>query len=727
MPTLTPRWKGASIFLVIATICIYFIQGYFLLGSRDFSDILTGTLLSLLVIVLITGILAAVFHITKSIPTRYIWISLASFFLLVICFIKTIQLGFIIALLAIISLSLLGANLYHLITDKDRKTKIVSKMTAWIVGIISLCFVSTGVYWLLDNGDPELAKPYRLKEMKFGDRYQSNISNPEQPGTYKVKTLTYGSENTYRKLFNQSGSLVTRTVNGSAFVNNWSSLRTKTFGFGPDQMPLNGAVWYPEGDGHFPLIVMVHGNHIATDYSDQGYEYLGKLLASRGYIFVSIDENFLNMSPYDDLLIVNELKNENRARGWLMLEHLKVWETWKNTKNNPFFGKVDMNQIALIGHSRGAEAITTAAAYNKLKAYPEDANISFKYNFGIKSIISIAGTDRLYEPAGQPMHLKDVNYLALQGSHDMDVNSFSTASQYNRIGFSKGSDYIKASVYIYGANHGQFNTLWGKTDSIGLDNKLYNTAQLLSQKEQLQASKVLISSFLDATLKKERKYRSVFQDIGYAREWLPNTMYIGNYMDSDTTLISNFSEDIDPRTTTMPGGQLIGEHLKKWQEKKVEMKFSPDLYSAVHLDWDGTNKVKVPSYSVVVPDNKHNIKDNSAIVFAMADGDNKKKASGKDALTDLSIKAEDKRGNVATVPLSSQAYLLPMTESRIVKSPFTSFIPTKEPVFQNFTFRMADLKKANPNFNPEQLIKFSFVFDKTKKGSILITDIGIRS
>lgn len=51
-----------------------------------------------------------------------------------------------------------------------------------------------------------------------------------------------------------------------------------------------------------------------------------------------------------------------------MLEHVKVWNEWNKTKDNPFFGKADMSQIALIGHSRGGEAVTVAAAYNKLPA-----------------------------------------------------------------------------------------------------------------------------------------------------------------------------------------------------------------------------------------------------------------------------------------------------------------------------------------------------------------------
>lgn len=724
---LAPRWKGASIVLLIIALCLYFIQGYFVLGTRSLGEYLIGTLVILLVIVLVTGAIAGVLHVAKRMPSRYVWIALASFFLLFISFIGPIQLMFIVPLLIIVVFSILGALLSRLITGRYREAKLISKVTAGVLAAVTLGSIGIGGYWLLNNGNADLAKPYRLTAMKTADRYPTAAANPAEQGPYKVKTLTYGSANSYRKEFNQNGSLVTKQVNGSAFVEKWSSNRTNTFGFGPDQMPLNGLVWYPDGEGPFPLIVTVHGNANSTDYSDPGYEYLGKLLASRGYIFVSIDENFLNTSLYDDLFTLNLLEKENPARGWLMLEHLKVWNEWNKTKDNPFFGKADMSQIALIGHSRGGEAVTVAAAYNKLPASPENGNIKFDYNFGIRSIISIAGTDGQYKPAGHLTPLKDLNYLTLQGAHDMDVSTYSGASQYSRIGFSNGSDYFKASVYIYGANHGQFNTVWGRNDNVGLGNKLFNTAQLIPQEEQLQAAKVLISSFLDTTLKGKGEYRSMFQDIGYAREWLPDTMYISNYMDSNTKLISSFDEDIDLSTSTLAGGRLNGEHLKQWKEEKVEMKFAPDLYSAVRLGWDSTATPGVPSYTVVLPNDSLDIRETSSIVFSMADWNDEKANRDKDVLVDLTINVEDKEGNVASLPLSSEAYLLPMFEGNIIKWPFTTLQPTKEPVFQNFAFHLADLKRANPNFQPEQLSKIGFVFDKTKKGTVLIGNIGIQN
>lgn len=720
-PPLSPGWKGASIALFSIAGIIFLIQSYRLIGTRGLWDYIIGSGVFLLAIALIATMIAGVLHLAKRAPSRYTGLALASFILLFISFIGPMTLMFIVTLSLLAGGSLSGAMISRWIRGSYREAKTRTKVIATIATAVTVAFtICTGV-WLVDGGRAELAKPYRLSVMKAVEQDSGILANPAEPGTYPVKTLTYGSADSYRKIFNAENSLITEPVDGSAFVANWSSLRTKTFGFGPEAMPLNGLVWYPDGEGPFPLVMIVHGNHLATDYSDPGYAYLGELLASRGYIVVSIDENFLNTSPFDDLFMLNVLEKENPARGWLMLEHLSEWKKWNDTAGNPFYGKVDMQRIALIGHSRGGEAVTVAAAYNRLKSSPEDGNIKFNYGFGIRSVISLAGTDGQYEPASRPTELTDLNYLALQGAHDMDVSSFAGASQYNRVGFTPDSDNFKASVYIYGANHGQFNTVWGRNDAPGLGNLLYNRAQLIPQEEQLQASKVLISSFLEATLYGRTEYRAIFQNLGYAREWLPDTMYIHDYSDAQTTLISTFDEDIDLSTTTLPGGHLMGEQLTEWKEEKVEMKFAPGPFSAVRLSWDRDKVDGIPSYTMDLPDNGLAIPPHGTFVFSMAD-----RSGTQEELVDLTVEVEDTNGNRASMPLSAAGGLPPMFEGGIVKWPFTSLMPTKEPIFQNFAFRLSDFSHVNSSFQPEQISRIRFVFDQSTNGSIYLRDVGIR-
>ena len=102
----------------------------------------------------------------------------------------------------------------------------------------------------------------------------------------------------------------------------------------------------------FPLVLMVHGNHAMEDFSDPGYAYLGEHLASRGIVAVTVDENFLNGSTADLANLPTfeglGLDEENDARAWLLLEHLRQWRDWSHDPSSPFAGRVDLDRVGLI-------------------------------------------------------------------------------------------------------------------------------------------------------------------------------------------------------------------------------------------------------------------------------------------------------------------------------------------------------------------------------------------
>jgi dienelactone hydrolase len=200
-------------------------------------------------------------------------------------------------------------------------------------------------------------------------------------------------------------------------------MREWYWGFGLDAAPLNALVWAPEGDGPFPLVLIVHGNHNMEEYSDPGYAYLGELLASRGFIAVSVDENTINGTWSGDFR-----GKEMPLRAWFLLEHLKLWREWNRSATHPYSGKVDMTHIALVGHSRGGEAVSMAFAYNGLSHYPDDATITFDYGFDIKSLVAIAQVDQRYH---RRVELENVSFLTLHGSYDSDEPAYHGMRQFH--------------------------------------------------------------------------------------------------------------------------------------------------------------------------------------------------------------------------------------------------------------------------------------------------------
>ena len=154
-------------------------------------------------------------------------------------------------------------------------------------------------------------------------------ANPALPGPHDVLTLYYGSgTDKNRAEYCDSVAIVTQPVDASKLVDLGSSAksRNKYWGFPPDSFPVNACVWYPDDPGPHPLVLVAHGNHNMRDFSDPGYDWLGELLGSRGYILASVDMNFIN----------GGIRGENDGRGWLLPKHLQAWQRFNEDPDGPF-------------------------------------------------------------------------------------------------------------------------------------------------------------------------------------------------------------------------------------------------------------------------------------------------------------------------------------------------------------------------------------------------------
>ena len=540
---------------------------------------------------------------------------------------------------------------------------------------------------------------------------QLSAADPSSNGSYSVDKLFYGHGDDLRRSEYRTGVAIrTKTVDASPFFadfNGWkASLRKRYWGFGMDRLPLNGRVWYPHGGGPFPLVLMVHGNHEMSEFSDPGYAYLGELLASRGFIFVSIDENFLNIG------LLHEPPDEQPARAWLMLEHLKMWEQWNTSKGNPFYGKIDTANVALMGHSRGGEAAATAALFNKLAYDPEDASIRFQYGYPIKAVVAIA-------PAGESRVLNDVNYLTIQGAHDADVSSFLGSGQWDHVRFSGNVDCFKSELYVYGANHGQFNTVWGRTDARGPKSWFLNLRPLLSGPDQRKIAKVYVAAFLEATLHGRDDYRQLFRDYRQARPWLPETLYMDRYLDSSNKVIADFSEDADLTTTTLPGGKIEGQNLSDWHEGKIPFRNGDRGYNGVFLGWNGGDA----SYSLTLPAGWAAEKDSllSMSIAVTEDGE-------ADGPTDFTVALGTDDGVEVRLPVSQFRTLRPSIPVRFTKIEYLDRLLYKEPsepVFQSVEMPLRDFVAANRQFDAKRLKSVRLIFDRTASSELLISQIGL--
>jgi dienelactone hydrolase len=579
-------------------------------------------------------------------------------------------------------------------------------------------------------------------------------SSPSAPGAHPVGFLTYGSGTDRRRPeYAEEVAFTTTSVDASKLVNlgDQARQRNRYWGFGPDSFPRNGRVWYPEGDGPFPLALIVHGNHNPREFSDPGYEYLGELLASRGFILVSVDQNFLNGS----------IRGENDARGWMLLQHLKAWQEFDGDPENPFHGKVDWDRIALMGHSRGGEAVGHAAAFNELSFYPDDASLTFDFGFRIRSLVAIAPVDGQYEPADRPVPLTDVNYLVFHGSHDGDVSSFAGLRQYSRVRFTGSVPAFKSAVYVYRANHGQWNSEWGAFDRGPRSPRSLDLRGLLPEEDQREFARVYITAFLEATLKDRDEYLPLFRDHRTAGGWLPPTMYKTRFEHSSFQPLADFSEDIDLTTGTEPGVEIRGEGLSNWREGELVLRWRMTPQRQVSqqqfgawLGWHRVDDDDPPSYRIELPEGlaeRWEVDRRSTLDLILAPTDRRPSPPSdpeadsvqnaapeepedepdeedEEGSPDFSIQVVDARGERAALPASAFGPLRTPLDIRILRRrdlENAQFPTLHELVGHGFSIPLADLAEVNPAFDPEQLAAIHLVFDRTRVGEVIVANIGV--
>jgi hypothetical protein len=595
--------------------------------------------------------------------------------------------------------------------------------------VLALAIVAAPVAWYAWPGTTDYLAQPNAEALNAMPRF--SFENPGEPGPYTVQTFSYGSGAGRRAEFAGEADLITPAVDATPAYEGYQGIAGGFYKwvFGSDfkHLPLNGLVWMPEGEGPFPIALIVHGNHKATEYSDPGYAYLGEHFASRGFITVSVDENFLNGHALWD-----GSGNEMPIRAWLLLKHLQVWRGWNAEPGNPFYGKVDLDRVVLMGHSRGAEAATHAAMLNTkidrpLTAVAKDG----EFGFGIRGVVAIAPPDGQYKPYGRERKLLDVSYLLLQGGHDQDLSSAVGMRQYSRTKFESNPDAFKAVAYVYRANHGNYNTVWGSADHGPSASMLLNRAGLLEAEEQRTTGRVFMTAFLEATLHDESDYRRVFITPAGARDWLPDDIYVTQYQDATFKVVNAHDRLSKLESAELKQAKVQASGLNKPLKPELPLRDQQMQGNrALFAQWAPHGN---PTYTLVLPqgaDAEFAVSAEDRLVFSLGNAMN-------DA-TPLYVTVElvDATGEVTTQPANRFGIVPPPMPAQLEKSNRVSkvlgseFFPKVttpyERMLQSFEIPLSAFVAANPDFDPTQVEIIRFRFNDEMSGQMYVDEVGFR-
>ncbi|WP_456274492.1 alpha/beta hydrolase family protein [Bacillus sp. AK031] len=704
-------WKGAAAGAAGVLIVFAALFGLGLeTGLGSFVDFLVVFIPGAALALLSPYILLPFIMLLKKMPSRFLAVVSSSVVLLVILLSQVRSTQHILPLsYALIGIGIISGGGIGYWWNSSRKKG---------GNILVLCFglvcLGGSAGWLVSPG----IERYPLQAEGVSPK-QLEADDPSQTGNYQVSSFTYGSGTDKRRLhFGAEVDYHTDTVNASLVAGGWNKYRSWYWGFDKNKVPVNGTVWMPEGKGEFPLVLMVHGNHRMEEFSDTGYAYLGELLASRGYIAVSLDENFFNTSSWS-----GGLNNEISARAWMMLKHLDQIKDFDQSKNNPLSEKVDFDNVALLGHSRGGQAAAVAAEYNKLERYPNNGILTFNFDYNIKSVIAIAPTD-YFTLGDKPVQLENINYFLLHGSYDSDLSEFSGDRQYDGVKFTDGNEWFKSSIYIHGANHGQFNTVWGDNDTAFPMSLFINKKPLIEGDEQRQVAKTYISAFLDTTLKGNEEYKPMFRDYSYALDWLPDTVYVNRYQDNSFIVMNDYENDYELTTGNIEGFDFKGARLRIWSEGMLKTREDADRdnYGA-YLKWNQSYS-DAGKYEMKVPDSyfaEETISEDDLFTFSAAN------LGESNNLSDFSIRMETSSGETSEFSLNEWLPLAPPLHIQHTKTWFyqkARYGSSHEPVLQTFSIPFSKLSEEG-KIKISDVTKIAFVFNKSSEGYIYLDEIGI--
>lgn len=301
-------------------------------------------------------------------------------------------------------------------------------------------------------------------------------------------------------------------------------VRMKAHVYFPADMPgVTDPAQISAAQPNYPVIVIIHGN--GHDYTT--YDFLLEHFAKSGFIAASIDVRYF--SGGSD---VHGMSGLGRAN--MLFPHLTVL----NTK----FGVKAQNNIGIMGHSRGGEAVIKAARLNQ--------QLGLGHN--INAVISLAPTDQYgSETLGGAW---STPYFVLYGSRDGDINGGIWTSGYTvpMTGFAlydRANNSKKSMCFVYRATHNGFIT---DNHDAPWDGDI--EANMEPPATQKAVTKAYMNAFFRWHLKNEAQWDGMFKG-----EWTPASVsstgvkFYTQYHDTTVKTVDNFEGAVNWQASTIGG------------------------------------------------------------------------------------------------------------------------------------------------------------------------------
>ena len=332
---------------------------------------------------------------------------------------------------------------------------------------------------------------------------------------------------------------------------------------------------------NYPLVVVVHGNGPLGGYL--GYEYLLEHFAKNGFISASI-----HLEPDET--------GTDRAR--VLRKHLDILFA--------MFGTKAANNIGIMGHSRGGEAVVIAARLSQQEAW----------GYNINAVISLAPTNQYTFEHFSGAWAKP--FLVIYGSLDGDLAGISDT------GFElydNASGMKKSMQFVYRSCHDRYNTVWGDGDITASWSQLTpaDALRVLSVDSHHKIAMGYMSAFFRQNLRNETEWDGLFKG-----EWVPaavqasdaNMKIYPQYEDTTVRTVDNFegAHSAASWQASTIGGVVAQTGLPaapQEQDLRTLDAHSPHQTAGLALRWDSTSDL----LQFDIPPGQRDVRNFAAVSF----------------------------------------------------------------------------------------------------------------
>ena len=325
------------------------------------------------------------------------------------------------------------------------------------------------------------------------------------------------------------------------------------------------------------------------------------------------------------------------------------------------------------------------------------------YRFNLTVAVAIAPTDRQYQPLTGPTVVPDT-YCLIHGSRDGDVSTFEGYNTYNRahavdLANPTASDgELKALLWVYGANHNQFNSAWASETP---------PATTMPRADQELVAKVFLGTIAQALLLDRHEYLEVLRDHRLAAAWMPvNVDLVSQYQDPERVFIQHKQEGLAAPQVSLPvqGSAFTDALVAARQLKDLVNSFGLVTTITLRLEWSASGgRLLLKLDAGTVPAERYR-----TLSLRVGQSTEAKNAANRD---------QD-----FTLEVSSGSRTLSIPASRLHRLLYPDVVfGTGKIVMQTLRLPIRDL--VDRGVDPSDLRSIAFVFDQAATGVVYVGDV----